>query len=191
MGRDDVTFPVSYPVGFWARTAAVSAVACAGGLVLLEWVFSRELGTEFAPAFYAMKGVLSFLAPALVFCLLAVLLVASTAVLAVAVLASHKVAGPLFRLQRVAGYLGRRVLPGRIHLRMGDQGKPVAAEINAWVAGRKERLAEFQERTGACEEALRRAEESLGRGGAGESGEALADLQRLGEQFREKRHERP
>jgi len=191
MARDDVTFPVSYPVGFLARTAVVSAVACAGGLVLLEWVFSRELGAEFAPAFYTLKSVLSFLAPALVFCLLAVLLVASTAVFVVAVFASHKVAGPLFRLQRVAGYLGRRVLTGRIHLRVGDQGKPVATEINAWVAGRKQRLAEFHARSEAFEEALRRCEELAARGEAAELGRALVDLRRLGDEFRGERQERP
>ncbi len=190
MPRQDETFPVSYPVGFLARTAAVTAVSCGGGLALLEWVFSRELGAEFAPAFYTLRSVLAFLAPALVFCLLAVLLVASTAVFGVAVLASHKVAGPLFRLQRVAGYLRRRVLTGRVHLRGGDQGKPVAAAINAWVDARKRRLAEFQTRNAACEETLRRCEELAAQGKGSDLAQALDDLRRLAQEFREKPHER-
>jgi len=176
---EDATFRLSYPLGFLARTAAVSAVACVGGLVLLRWIFSRPLGTEFGPAFYTMKSVLAFLAPALAFSLLAVLLVASVAVFVVAVFASHKVAGPLFRLQRVAGYLRRRVLVGRIHLRAGDQGRPVAEEINAWVSQRKGEWATLQERIDAVEGAARRREDARAR--ASQEGEraALAEVRNL------------
>lgn len=181
--REDVTFPLTFPLGFLARTAAVSAVACAVGLVLLRWVLSRELGEEFAPAFHTLRSTLSFLAPALVFSLLAVLLVASGAVFAVAVFASHAVAGPLFRLQRVAGYLGRRVLTGRIHLRAGDQGKPLAAEMNRWVAQQRERLAQYRARTQECEALLQRCEEAAGKGDAAELQRALAEIRRIGESF--------
>lgn len=156
MPSEDVTFPVSYPVGFLARTAAVSAVSCLGGLAFLRWVFSRPLGDEFGPAFYTLKGVLAYLAPSLAFSFLAVLLVASLAVFVVAVFASHKVAGPLFRLQRVAGHLRRGVLVGRIHLRAADQGKPVTAEINAWVDGLKEKRTSLGSRVSKLEEAAHR-----------------------------------
>ncbi len=163
MSSDDVTFPVSYPMGFLARTAAVSAVSCFGGLAFLRWVFSRPLGDDFGPAFYTLKGVLAYLAPSLAFSFLAVLLVASLAVFVVAVLASHKVAGPLFRLQRVAGYLRRGALVGRIHLRAADQGKPVATEINAWVDSLKEKRSAFQNRVAELEEATRRWERTAER----------------------------
>lgn len=179
--REDETFPLTFPLGFLARTAAASAGACAVGLVLLRWVLSRELGEEFAPAFHALRSTLGFLVPALAFSLLSVLLVASGAVFVVALFASHTVAGPLFRLQRVAGYLGRRVLTGRIHLRAGDRGKPLAAEINRWVARGRERLAQVQARARQCEALVQRCEEAAGRGDAGALQGALAELRRLGE----------
>ncbi len=166
MTGDQETFSTSYPLGFLARVAATSALGCAVGLGVLWWVFSRDLGGEFSSAFYALKNLLTFLLPALVFCLLAVLLVASVAVFVVAVFASHKVAGPLFRLQRVAGYLERGILVGRIHLRNGDQGRAVSLALNDWVADRKERLRALEAQADAVEAALRRCEVAQAGGGA-------------------------
>ena len=140
MERDERHFTIGYPLGFLARAAGLSAVACGLGLWLLRWFFSRDLGSEFAPAFYLLRHLVGFLLPALAFSLLAVLLVACCALFGVALFASHKIAGPLFRLQRVAGYLCRGILVGRIHLRTGDQGKPLAHSINEWVQTRKDLL---------------------------------------------------
>jgi hypothetical protein len=140
MERDDRHFTIGYPLGFLARAAGLSAVACGLGLWLLRWFFSRDLGSEFAPAFYLLRHLVGFLLPALAFSLLSVLLVACCALFGVALFASHKIAGPLFRLQRVAGYLCRGILVGRVHLRTGDQGRPLAETINVWVQARKDLL---------------------------------------------------
>lgn len=175
MNRDDTPFRLSYPIGFLVRAAAASVLACGAGLTILRWIFWRDLGTEYAAAFYTLKNLLDFLVPALVFCLLSVLLLASLAVFVVALFASHKVAGPLFRLQRVAGHLAGRVLVGRVHLRLGDQGKPVASELNAWVSGRKERLARLRVGAEAWEAALGELERAV----AGGTPEALSEALRI------------
>ncbi|GAB4278393.1 MAG: hypothetical protein Kow0092_34190 [Deferrisomatales bacterium] len=164
MGRDDPMFRLSYPAGFLARTAATSAAACAVGLLVLRWFLFRELGDDFGEAFHTVKTLREFLAPALAFAVLVVLLVGSVAVMSVALFASHKIAGPLFRLQRVAGHLGRRVLVGRIHLRAADRGKPVAAEINEWVEARKSAFYTARQVVESCERALRDCEAALARG---------------------------
>lgn len=176
MATDERPFRLSFPLGFLAKAAAVAAVACAFGLLILRWVFSRDLGEEFAPAFYMLKNLLHFLVPALVFCLLAVLLVAACAIFAVAVFASHKVAGPLFRLQRVAGYLGRGALIGRIHLRSGDEGVAVAAHVNAWVERRKARLAALLQASERVDAALCACEAAAGRADDEAIRTLLADL---------------
>ena len=185
MSRDDLPFRISYPLGFLARTAAFSALSCGLGLLILRWVFSRDLGVDFAPAFYTVRNLLRFLVPALAFSALAVLLVASVSVFAVAVFASHKIAGPLFRLQRVAGYLGRRILVGAIHLRAGDQGKPVAAAINDWVKSRKDRFTLLRSEAEAVEAALRGCEEALV---AGDSDRFATSLDALRHHARELQH---
>lgn len=168
MKIDERPFGPSYPLGFLARTTAFTALACTLGLVILRWMFFQELGTEFAAAFYTIKGMLAFLLPSLVFCALAVLLVASVAVFAVAVFASHKMAGPLFRLQRVAGHLKNWVLVGHIHLRTADQGKPVARALNDWGAARKTELAALQGQLERCREPLVACEQALSKGFEGD-----------------------
>ena len=182
MEIDERPFGPSYPLGFLDKTTAFTALASALGLVILRWVFFRELGTEFAAAFYVIKGLQTFLLPSLVFCALAVLLVGSVAVSAVAVFASHKMAGPLFRLQRVAGYLQRRVLVGHIHLRTADQGKPVARALNDWGAVRKARLTALQQKLEDCRVPLAACEQALVEGREGDiSGLLPALREALGE----------
>lgn len=166
MRNDNSYFGYSYPVGFLARIATLSALACGVGLMIMRWVYFRDLGTEYNAAHHTLKNLLGFLAPSLAFCLLAVLFVASIAVFSVAMFASHKVAGPMFRIERAIGYIGRKTLIGRINLRVGDQGKPLAAEINKWVDNRKKSLGDLRARVRLCEETLRAFENSLAMGDA-------------------------
>jgi hypothetical protein len=182
MSRDDVSFRISYPLGFLGRTAALCALSCGVGLAILRWIFSWEFGADFASAFYAVRNLLRFLVPALVFSALGVLLVASLSVFAVTLPASHKIAGPLFRLQRVAGRLGRRTLVGAIHLRASDQGKPVATAMNGWVKLRKGRLALLRSQSEAVATALRACEDALA---AGDSNRFSASLSALRHHARE------
>ncbi len=163
MTDNETPFGLAYPLGFLLRTALAVALACGVGLGVLRWVFYRELGPEYARAFYTLKNLGGFLAPALLFAVLAVLAVASVAVFGVALFASHKVAGPLFRLQRVAGHLAAGTLAGRVHLRAGDHGKVVAHEINRWVEARKDRLARVRNALAAAEAARHRPDEFVRR----------------------------
>ncbi len=166
----------AFPARFLIRTAAVSAVALGVGAGALRWMLARDLGAEFRAAHYTLKGLLGFVGPALLFCAVSVVLVGSVGVLLVAVLASHKVAGPLFRLQRVAGYLERGTLPGRVHLRAGDQGTGFAAELNRWMDRVKERVRAEQQAAGRADEALQGYLEAVAARRSDRAREALREL---------------
>ena len=166
----------AFPARFLIRTAAVSAVALGVGAGALRWMLARDLGTEFRAAHYTLKGLLGLVGPALLFCAVSVVLVGSVGVLLVAVLASHKVAGPLFRLQRVAGYLERENLPGRVHLRAGDQGAALAAALNRWMDRVRERVRSEQEAALRADGALQAYLEALAAGGPDRGREALREL---------------
>lgn len=58
---------------------------------------------------------------------------------AVVLRVSHRVAGPLYRFERVGRHLRKRVLVGRIHLRKGDEGSATAACLNRWLERRRDR----------------------------------------------------
>lgn len=125
------------PVNFLVKLAAVSALGLVFGLAFLRWVFWRDLGAEYSQSFYTLKSMSDYLVPTLVLSLLMVLLVASLSLMMVAVLASHKLAGPLYRLQRVAGDMDRLILVEGIALREKDWFKGVVQRINGWTVKRK------------------------------------------------------
>jgi hypothetical protein len=137
--------PVSnaFPIRFWMRLSLVFSFGGLLGFVALRWFFWRDLGSEYAKAFYVIDGMLDYLVPTLILSLLLVVVIASVAVFIVAILGSHRVAGPLFRLQRVGGYLENKILIGHIFLRSADWIKPVANAINDWVLKRKVKQVEL------------------------------------------------
>ena len=63
MELDERPFGASYPLGFLAKTTAFTAFACAVGLLILRWVFFRELGAGYGSAFQAIKSVISARSP--------------------------------------------------------------------------------------------------------------------------------
>ena len=136
----ETTLETTLSVRFLVRAAAVGVVACLVGGAALHGLLARELGPQYRAAHYALKHTLGLVMPALLFCAVSVLFVGAVGLLAVAVLASHKVAGPLFRLQRVAGYLERGILVGRIHLRARDQLQPFAQRLNQWIDTQKHKF---------------------------------------------------
>lgn len=126
-----------HALDLYARIAAVCALGCLAGLLFLRWVFWRDLGADYAQTVYTLKSMRTYLVPTLVLSSLIVLMVASVAVFAVAIFLSHRVAGPLFRLQRVGEHLDKSILIGRIVLRKGDWLTGIAERINVWVERRK------------------------------------------------------
>lgn len=126
-----------HSLNLYARLALVCALGCVAGVFVLRWVFWRDLGVEYAQAVYTLKSMRTYLIPTLALSSLIVLFIASVAVFLVAIFFSHRVAGPLFRLQRVGEHLDKSILIGRIVLRDGDWLGGVADRINAWVDKRK------------------------------------------------------
>lgn len=163
-----------FAIRLWAKIAAVCAVGCLGGLVFLRWVFWRDLGVDYAQTIYTLKSMNTYLVPTLVLSSLIVLFIASVSVFFVAVIASHKVAGPIFRLQRVGEHLDKSILIGHIHLRKGDWLTTIAAHVNEWVAKRKKTHTALRHDAEIAHEAIRAMKVAAGRGDYAEA-RALLD----------------
>lgn len=76
-------------------------------------------------------------------------LVISAAVVLIAVLASHKIAGPVYKLKTALDELARRQVAGPIRYRENDQLSKTAETFNAMLAGLQERFRSLGE---ACED---------------------------------------
>lgn len=158
-----------FAIRLWAKLAAVCAVGCLAGLVFLRWVFWRDLGVDYAQTIYTLKSMNTYLVPTLVLSSLIVLFIASLSVFFVAVLASHKVAGPIFRLQRVGEHLDKSILIGHIQLRKGDWLTATATHVNEWVAKKKKIHGQMRHDAEVAHEAIRAMKIAAGRGDYGEA----------------------
>ncbi|GAB4257185.1 MULTISPECIES: hypothetical protein [Deferrisoma] len=176
MASEPKTVAPAHTISFLVKAALLSALASGLGLGALRWVLDRPLGPEYGEAHHAIRSLLPLVGPAVVFCGVSVLLVGAVALLILGVLASHKVAGPLFRLQRVAGFVERGILPGPIHLRATDQGVALAAALNVFVDRWKAVLHAEAARVDRVEEAWERWSHARD---PRDRAEALEELRRL------------
>lgn len=170
------SIPRLYPLSFWLKICSLCAAGCVTGYLLLRWFYMRELSSEYSQAFYTLKNMMVYLAPTLMLCALLVLFVALVTVSTFAVIASHKVAGPLFRLQRVGDYLGKKILIGRITLRKNDWLKPVSDHINLWVEERKGHYEGAREKAARMEDLLDGAKLAAGSGDYERARARIGDL---------------
>ncbi len=177
----ETTLETTLSVRFLVRAAAVGVVACLVGGAALHGLLAKDLGPQYRAAHYALKHTLGLVVPALLFCAVSVLFVGAAGLLAVAVLASHKVAGPLFRLQRVAGYLERGILVGRVHLRARDQLQPFVQRLNQWVEKQKHNFRQESQDIEKAEAGVQRLVDAVASGQKEQARRVLNELRSLAE----------
>ncbi len=105
----------------------------AGGILSTALVlyFSRgNLTSLFHNSRLVVTDTASFLLPVVFYTGLITAALISIAVILVALFVSHKIAGPVFRLEKDIGVIGNGDLSYSIHLRKGDQLRELAEDIN-------------------------------------------------------------
>ncbi|MBI5905472.1 MAG: hypothetical protein HZB86_07965 [Deltaproteobacteria bacterium] len=122
--------------GYRFRFILKLCVNFAAGVVVLFGILyyglSRPLAEDYSGVFHALRNLTTFLRPMIATSVLAYVLLVCGATGALCVYALHKVAGPLYRMERVMeGY--RAGEPTRtVSFRDGDQIAPLATAFNAW-----------------------------------------------------------
>ncbi|MCL5884113.1 MAG: hypothetical protein M1377_01970 [Deltaproteobacteria bacterium] len=101
-------------------------------------VFSRPLVGDYAGVFYALRHLSSFILPVVSFAVLAYVLLVCGVTVVLCIFALHKVAGPLYRMERVAeGFLAGA--PTRaVFFRRGDQAAAMAETFNGFLVALRE-----------------------------------------------------
>lgn len=118
-GKREVTlrFQVRWLLFFTASLALAS--------LLLLWILKTSLNLSLSPdysqAFHTIKSLQRLLLPAVGFSVLLYVVLLSLLVGVLATLVSHQIAGPVFRLERVAEGIGRGELHYPTRLRRNDQ----------------------------------------------------------------------
>lgn len=132
--RDPVFFEIRYQAKFLLRLTLLLALGTSFLFLVLYTVFSRSLAGEYSSVFHGLRHFAEFLFPIIAISVLAFILLVCGAVAVLCAYALHKVAGPIYRMERaLEGYLaGDPVRP--VFFRQGDQAHLLAAEFNAFVA---------------------------------------------------------
>lgn len=134
----DALIEARYEIRFLLRLWLLLAAGALFLFLALFTVISRKLSGDYPNIFYALRHIAEFLLPVVAVSVLAYVLLLCGAIAILCAHALHKVAGPLYRLERVLEgcVAGEPVKP--VFLRQGDQMQPLARDFNRFVARLRE-----------------------------------------------------
>jgi hypothetical protein len=167
-----------FQVRFLIRLYLISAAGAAALFAVLYLALSQTLPETYGGTFHMLRGMAGYLRTTITTSVLAYALLVFGSLATLCVYWLHKVAGPLYRMERVIeGYRGG-LLTRTVSFRSGDQIEPLAEAFNEWIGVlRKDRrrwLAAMEEAERLClqdeatcrahmEDALRTIERDLSR----------------------------
>jgi len=116
--------------------------------------FSRPLTGDYASVFFALRHLSSFVWPIISFAAVVYVLLVCAVTAVLCIFALHKVAGPIYRMERVAEAFLAGAPVGPVFFRRGDQAAALAEAFNAFLAAlredRRRMLAEMDEADRLC-----------------------------------------
>jgi methyl-accepting chemotaxis protein len=113
-----------------------------GLLVLIFTSNSTTVAIEGTKVF--VKSTSDFLLPAMIFTIATVTLFSASAVIMLAMLTSHKIAGPLFSINRTARKLKEGDLTESFHIRSDDQLGSLSQSLNEFIDVYKEKIGQMK-----------------------------------------------
>jgi methyl-accepting chemotaxis protein len=172
----------TFKLNFGLRLCLLTAAGMLAVTLFLYFATSKDLGDSYGRAIYLINDLRIRIFPLFFasFYSVFILVVVTAAIAAISVLYSHKIAGPLFRIERNLDLIGSGDLTVNTRFRKTDQLFVLADELNATVRSLnhtvrasgdalekvkrcEERLAALLEDDGCTEDALREAVFSLKR----------------------------
>lgn len=130
---------------FILQFGALVAVGCVALGALLYAYSTPTLTTAFVHSKLRVMSTADFLLPALGFLTLLVTALAALAAAARLLLLSHKIAGPLYRLEQTAQAVGRGNISMRVRLRDGDELQDFANAMDAMVSELRTQVQQIQQ----------------------------------------------
>ena len=145
--RRQVYIPGSFQRRFVLQFCAIVLFGCLFFGAILYFYSRRTLTTAFVHSRLHVMSTADFLLPALAFTTVIVTVVVAIAAALRVLLLSHRVAGPLYRLEKAIQAIGRGDLSFRVRLREGDELKGFAESMDGAVVGLRQQLQQMQEQT--------------------------------------------
>jgi hypothetical protein len=126
-------FEKDYRLRFILQLCLAHAAGAAALYAIFYLVLSRPLTGDYAGVFHALRNLSVFLRPVIAVSVLVYVLLVCGAIAALCVYGLHKVAGPLYRMERVMEEIREGVPTRTVLFRDGDQIEPLAQAFNGWI----------------------------------------------------------
>lgn len=126
-------FERGYRLRFIVRLCLAFAAGAVALYAIFYFVLSRPLTGDYSGVFHALRNLSVFLRPVIAVAVLVYVLLVCGAIAAVCVYGLHKVAGPLYRMERVMEEIRNGSPTRTVSFREGDQIEPLARAFNGWI----------------------------------------------------------
>lgn len=148
---------------------------------LIVYVMSgATVTTTFENSRLTIKSTADFMLPALLLSSVIVVILVGTATIFVTLFTSHKIAGPLYRMEKDVQEITSGNLDIRFNLRQGDELKALAGSLDMMALTLKNRIAEIKTNVYGLESSLGLAKSVM----SGESSDKLQRLKELVDRFK-------
>jgi len=145
-------FQSSFIIKFCALVIIGSLISAA-----LIYAMSRAtVTTTFENSRLAIKSTADYILPAVLLASAIVIVVIGVATIIVTLFTSHKIAGPLYRIEKDTEQAASGDLTMKFAIREGDQMRPLAAQFRTMVAAMRERIEAIKRITAALDAAAGR-----------------------------------
>lgn len=151
----------SFQANFIIKFCLLVILACAIMGVLAYLLSENTATTSFENLRLVVKTTSDFILPTLVLSSLVAIVLVCLASVAVTLFISHRIVGPLYRLEKSVAQLGKGDFSVEIKLRKADEVKTLADSINAMAKNLKGPLSLSQDNLREMEESIAEAEEAL------------------------------
>jgi len=101
-----------------------------------------------------IKSTADYILPAVLLSSIAVIFITGIAAIFITLLASHKIAGPLYRIEKDVGEVASGNLRQEFNLRQGDEIKPIAEGLNLMVHFLRDEMGAFKKRISELESSV-------------------------------------
>ncbi|MFA6142164.1 MAG: HAMP domain-containing protein [Candidatus Omnitrophota bacterium] len=124
------------------------ALALVGSIVsgcIIYMMSQATVTTTFENSRLTMKSTADYILPAVFLATAIVIILVGAATVFITLFTSHKIAGPLYRIEKDIDEVTSGNLKVLFHLRNGDEIKPIVARLNAMVESLRHRVADIKE----------------------------------------------
>ncbi len=143
--------------------------ACAVMGALIYFLSTKTATTSFENLRLIVKSTSNFILPTLILSSLVAIIFISTATIIVVLFISHRIAGPLYRLEKSLAEIGSGNLAVDVRLRKSDEIKALAASVNNMIRNLRNPISSSQEKIKELEGEVSRIKDELKQKGIAEN----------------------